>query len=109
MVLDSETSCVTKATELVERLLIFPILSEDEDETTEMAKKAAWRILAILGDGALQGASRSEAEALRVALEKSISSCNLQDLPHLLFSRPFIDVAVDTLNESKCDLFRSRH
>ena len=96
MVLDPETGCVTKAVELVERLVLFPVL---EDEASEVGKRTAWRILASLGDGEAPGAARGETEALRACLEKSITAANSNSYTNNLF-RTIHAVAVETLEDS---------
>jgi len=96
MVLDPETGCVTKAVELVERLVLFPVLN---DEASKVGKRTAWRILASLGDGEAPGAARGETEALRACLEKSITAANSNSYTNNLF-RTIHAVAVETLENS---------
>jgi condensin-2 complex subunit D3 len=74
MVLDSETSCVSKAVELVERLLLLPITSNQDSMSVnhnhiEMATTVAWRILANVGVGTSVGSVRSENDALHKAIQ----------------------------------------
>jgi condensin-2 complex subunit D3 len=81
MVLDSETTCVTKAIELAERLVLWPILSDNDtlQADHQAARMAcAWRILAAVGTGTTTngggGASRGTHQALRVLLAKTMGS-----------------------------------
>lgn len=103
MVLDTETGCATKAVELVERVVIFPILAED-DGRSDRDKRTAWRILATIGDGVANGASRSEAEALRVFLQKSIAAASSDSYAASIF-RKIHCVATKSLDGSYADLF----
>jgi condensin-2 complex subunit D3 len=74
LALDSETTCNSKAVELVDRLIFGPILvAENDDNAT--SSQTAWNILAAVGDGSgQQGASRSDAEALRAVVAKKVTS-----------------------------------
>lgn len=77
MVLDTETGCVAKAVDLFEKVVLNPILSNDDDDgvsNVEFAhtKKTAWEILAIVGCGGEQGGSMGEKHSLKEALRKSI-------------------------------------
>jgi condensin-2 complex subunit D3 len=72
LALDSENSCNCKAVDLVDRVLFGPILAAERSGDTS-STQAAWNILAAVGDGS-QGASRSEAGALRAVVAKKVTS-----------------------------------
>jgi condensin-2 complex subunit D3 len=98
MVLDSEPGCVAKGVELVEQLILFPIVSDDDD--TDCLSRMAWKILSILDDASsAQGNFKSANEALRVALEKSISSADSRSYVASLF-KTIHRVATSTLDEA---------
>ena len=69
MVLDTEPTAVSKAVDLVDRLLLRPILGAEEDQP---ASATAYRILAKLGSETKH--ARSGAEALRVAIPKCMAA-----------------------------------
>ena len=111
MVLDSETSCVNKAMELVERLLIFPIISNPDGMSSniEMPKKTAWRILAGLGVGANSGSSRTENDALCKAIQHCLV-VNLGKANHHFAESMFRTIhatAMNSLNPANSDVFAS--
>lgn len=105
MVLDSEATCVIKAVELAERVVLFPILNADNDNSNVAlaiaSQQTSWRILASLceSNGTGNRIARGEAEALRLALEKSIAATHNKN-PYLtgLF-RTIQRVAVATLGD----------
>ena len=74
MVLDTESTCGSKAVELVDRVLLAPIVHASQHIQSET--QAAWRILADLcdGSGPQIGSSRSQTEALRCALAQMETS-----------------------------------
>jgi len=103
--LDSETGCNSKAVELADRLLFTPLLTSLDSKTTP-ACQTAWNILASVGDGSgQQGASRSEAEALRAIVAKKVTSTDTPKsfLKDLL--RTMHGVIVHTLDDEIGDLF----
>jgi condensin-2 complex subunit D3 len=107
MVLDSETTCSGKAVELFQVVVLEPILSRD-DQSDERSKQSAWRILASLGgSGGLKGAPRSESEALRIALGKSIAAVSSTDFLVKIF-KAIYQVAVKTLDDTTCDIFAAK-
>ena len=110
MVLDSESSCANKAIELVERLLIFPVVTTPEKMSTKhsnMAKATSWRILASLGVRASSGSSRSETDALCKAIQQCIV-LNLGKGNHhyaeAIF-RTIHETAINSIDPDKGDLF----
>jgi condensin-2 complex subunit D3 len=92
MVLDSETGCAAKAAELVETVVLAPILS-DIDPSTKKSNQSAWRIMTALGSGASHGASRGTHQALRAVLAKNIGSTT----------------TASTTNHSALSIFRTIH
>jgi condensin-2 complex subunit D3 len=102
MVLDSEQGCIGKAMELVDRVLFCPIMRSSDDDAESESLVSVWRMLAAIGAGpGKQGASRSEIEALRVALAKTIEGAPSR--PKMLESllRKIHSVAVSTLDETQ--------
>lgn len=77
MVLDNETSCASKGVDLVESVIITPVL---DDSTAVSTQKCAWSILAGLSDGSGNqsgGSSRSQTEALRSTIRQMATSGNV--------------------------------
>lgn len=105
LALDSETGCNSKAVELADRLLFDPILAEDDGKSA-LSVQTAWNILAAVGDGSgQQGASRSEAEALRSVVAKKVLS---PDTPKAFLKDLYTAVhavIVHTLDNSHEDAF----
>jgi condensin-2 complex subunit D3 len=94
MVLDSENSCASKAKQLVERVVLYPILEDAEDEHTQLA----WRVLATLVGGP---GSKSETTSLRVVVAKNLAENNdslskLFKIIHRVAIRNLEEIAEDT-------------
>lgn len=102
MVLDSEPSCIARAFELVERIVLAPIIAEDE-----AASNSAWRILADIQEGSSSsGCARSQSQALRSFVTNVLTSPNTPiDTKRQLF-RNVIQTCQDTIGESRNDLFQ---
>jgi condensin-2 complex subunit D3 len=115
LVLDTETSCVGKAIELIDRIILRPILHHTDTDTDEFgqsgifkAKATAWRILANLGNGTENGFSRTDTDALRIALRKCVPpSSGMAYTPYAYASifRMIHKTAIDSLNTTANDLF----
>lgn len=97
---------MTKGVELVEQLILFPIVFDDDGDNDFISQKKkcmAWRILSILDDASsTQGNFKSANEALRVAIQKSTASADSKSYVASL-CKMIHRVAVSTLDESMHD------
>lgn len=95
--LDSEGTCAGICLEFAQRLMLHPILNNLDPIAMEMA----WSILAKLGDGSgRQGASRTESDALRVAVAKLLELAADSGRVKVDMVRLIQKVATETMNDS---------
>ena len=103
MVLDSEPSCVAKAYDFVERILLNPIMSEGE-----VLSKSAWRILASIQEGSSSsGRARSQSQALRSFVANVLTSPNTSTNRKRQIFRHIIDTCQTTTGSHRNDLFHA--
>jgi condensin-2 complex subunit D3 len=99
MVLDTEPTCVNKAADLFDRLILQPILSS-VGEGVAHSKATAFRILAKLGNETRPG--RSDTDALRVAIQKCMTAPSGKSIPpqqaYVSIFRMINKIAIDSLD-----------
>jgi condensin-2 complex subunit D3 len=70
MALDSDATCVSKALDLVNQVMIQPIVTDQDELSGRQAAHVAWKILSFVCESAWSGAACTATNALKVALGK---------------------------------------
>lgn len=96
MILDAETTCVSKAIELFNDLVIEPILNDDQQSRRS---QTAWRLLSNIGEiSGNTGAATKEAEAIKIALTKYRASETAKGEVTLRLMKVICRVATKTID-----------
>jgi condensin-2 complex subunit D3 len=100
MVLDSEPSCVAKALELVEIIVLAPIMEE-----TELRAESAWRILASIQEGSSSsGRARSQSQALKTFVANAVASSDASATVKRQILNEVVSKCASTLESPSTDL-----
>jgi condensin-2 complex subunit D3 len=100
--LETEGTNTNPCLEFVQRLIIVPLVSPEEDNTDSASITKAWCLLAKVGDSSgRQGASRSECEALTVAIAKFLESSDDPMNTKLCLMRYICEVAKSSLENNE--------
>ncbi|GAX28131.1 condensin-2 complex subunit D3 [Fistulifera solaris] len=102
MVLDSEPSCAAKALELINRIVLAPIMDESDDFRAE----SAWRILASIQEGSSSsGRARSQSQALRTFVANTVTSSDASATTKRQIVKEVVSKCASTIQCPSIDFF----
>ncbi len=101
MVLDSEPSCVAKALELIQTIVLAPIMEE-----SDLRAESAWRILASIQEGSSSsGRARSQSQALRSFVANTVASSDASATTKRQIIKEVVSKCACTMESHCTDLF----